>query len=88
MKLSTAHFYLTVELSDGDEVFLSDITSLNGVFNSEEEAKNYIERNRHVIERYSLGGGRIKIQKINVYVYVTRYDGRDDSTDKIDVIEF
>ena len=87
MKLSTAHFYLTVELSDGDEVFLSDITSLNGVFNSEEEAKNYIERNRHVIERYSLGGGRIKIQKINVYVYVTRYDGRDDSTDKIDVIE-
>lgn len=87
MKLSTAHFYLTVELSDGDEVFLSDITSLNGVFNSEEEAKNYIERNRHVIERYSLGGGRINIQKINVYVYVTRYDGRDDSTDKIDVIE-
>lgn len=87
MKLSTAHFYLTVELSDGDEVFLSDITSLNGVFNSEEEAKNYIERNRHVIERYSLGGGRINTQKINVYIYVTRYDGRDDSTDKIDVIE-
>ncbi|MCK9470348.1 MAG: hypothetical protein M0Q88_01155 [Bacilli bacterium] len=87
MRLSKVHFYLTVELSNGDEAFLDDITLLDGVFNSEEEAKNYVETNRHVIKRCPLHDG-ITIQRVNVYIYVTRYDGRDNSTDKIAVIEF
>lgn len=65
MRLSKVHFYLTVELSNGDEVFLDDIIFLDEVFNSLEEAKTYVERNRHVIERYPLDDG-ITVQKINI----------------------